>query len=84
MKMTAAELALNETVSDDIVEVMGLRLHNLDRAAITRRIVAAAYTKQKTLVVNANAQLVVLSQKMPWIRTLLSNVSIAPDRLFSS
>jgi N-acetylglucosaminyldiphosphoundecaprenol N-acetyl-beta-D-mannosaminyltransferase len=77
MKMTAAELALNETVSDDIVEVMGLRLHNLDRAAITRRIVAAAYTKQKTLVVNANAQLVVLSQKMPWIRTLFAQADIA-------
>jgi N-acetylglucosaminyldiphosphoundecaprenol N-acetyl-beta-D-mannosaminyltransferase len=61
----------------EIVEVMGLRLHNLDRHVIASRVVEAAVKKQKMLVVNANAHLVVLSQKLLWMRTLFSQADIA-------
>jgi N-acetylglucosaminyldiphosphoundecaprenol N-acetyl-beta-D-mannosaminyltransferase len=58
-------------------ELMGLPLHNLHRDEIARRVVSAALSKRKMLVVNANAQMMVLAQKLPWIRSLFAKADIA-------
>jgi N-acetylglucosaminyldiphosphoundecaprenol N-acetyl-beta-D-mannosaminyltransferase len=61
----------------DLIEVMGLRLHNLHRDVIAERVRLAAISKQKMLVVNANAHLVVLAQTNQWIPKLFSKANIA-------
>ena len=61
----------------DIIEVMGLRMHNLHRDVIAARVVEAAAAKRKMLVVNANAHFVVLSQRNPWMRELFARADIA-------
>jgi N-acetylglucosaminyldiphosphoundecaprenol N-acetyl-beta-D-mannosaminyltransferase len=61
----------------DLIEVMGLRLHNLHRDVIAERVRLAALSKQKMLVVNANAHLVVLAQTNQWIPKLFSKANIA-------
>jgi N-acetylglucosaminyldiphosphoundecaprenol N-acetyl-beta-D-mannosaminyltransferase len=63
--------------TSDMINVMGLRLHNLHRDVIAERVVAGALAGQKMLVVNANAHFVVLSQTNPWMRTLFSKADIA-------
>jgi N-acetylglucosaminyldiphosphoundecaprenol N-acetyl-beta-D-mannosaminyltransferase len=75
--MIGAERGPDHLLNAEIIEVMGLRLHNIDRHTIAKRVVAAADKKQKMLVVNANAHLVVLSQKLPWMRLLFSQADIA-------
>jgi N-acetylglucosaminyldiphosphoundecaprenol N-acetyl-beta-D-mannosaminyltransferase len=62
---------------DDTVNIMGLRLHDLHRDVIAQRVIAAVRLRQKLLVVNANAHLVVLSQRTPWIRALFLKADIA-------
>ncbi|MDE8345804.1 MAG: hypothetical protein POH28_06455 [Acidocella sp.] len=51
----------------DPLHVMGLPLHNIHRNAIIQRVIDGAVQQRKMMVVNANAQLVVLAQTMPWI-----------------
>ncbi len=65
------------SLPDDMVEIMGLQLHDLHRDVIAQRVIAAARLRRKLLVVNANAHLVVLSQTIPWIRTLFLKADIA-------
>jgi N-acetylglucosaminyldiphosphoundecaprenol N-acetyl-beta-D-mannosaminyltransferase len=72
-----AERVADHLINPEAVEVMGLRLHNLDRHAIAKRVALAAAKQQRMLVVNANAHLVVLSQKLPWMRLLFSQADIA-------
>ncbi|HTJ90103.1 MAG TPA: WecB/TagA/CpsF family glycosyltransferase [Acidocella sp.] len=62
---------------DNPVDIMGLRLHDLHRDVIAQRVIAAVRLRQKLLVVNANAHLVVLSQRSPWIRALFLKADIA-------
>jgi N-acetylglucosaminyldiphosphoundecaprenol N-acetyl-beta-D-mannosaminyltransferase len=71
------ECVADRLLNTEIVEVMGLHLHNLNRFEIAKRVALAAAKKQKMLVVNANAHLVVLSQKLPWMRQLFSQADIA-------
>jgi len=59
------------------IDIMGLRLHNLHRNAIAKRVIAAVNSKQKMLVVNANAHLVVLAQTVGWMSALFSKADIA-------
>ncbi len=61
----------------ETIDVMGLRLHNLDRHEIAKLVAAAAAQRSKSLVINANAHLVVLSKKLPWIRLLFLQADIA-------
>lgn len=61
----------------DVVNVMGLRLHNLHRHAIAQRVIAAAQRRQRLLVVNANAHLVVLAQNNSWLPELFLKADIA-------
>ena len=65
------------TAPSDIVEVMGLRIHNVHGNVIAHRVAAAALTKQKILVVNANAHFFVTAIKNPWMWTLFANAHIA-------
>jgi N-acetylglucosaminyldiphosphoundecaprenol N-acetyl-beta-D-mannosaminyltransferase len=58
-------------------ELMGLPLHNLHRDVIVNQIVAAARANRRMLVVNANAQMIVLAQRLPWIRDLFTKADIA-------
>jgi N-acetylglucosaminyldiphosphoundecaprenol N-acetyl-beta-D-mannosaminyltransferase len=62
--------------SDDI-HVMGLRLHNLHRFMIAQHVITAVQQQQRLLVVNANAHLVVLAQKNPWLPDLFMKADIA-------
>jgi N-acetylglucosaminyldiphosphoundecaprenol N-acetyl-beta-D-mannosaminyltransferase len=75
--MISAERVPDHLLNPEIIEVMGLRLHNLDRHAIARRVASAAANNQKMLVVNANAHLVVLSQKLSWMRQFFTQADIA-------
>ncbi len=75
--VTSNVILRDETSPTDVIEVMGLRLHNLHRDVIAQRVASAAILRRKTLVVNANAHLVVLSQTNPWIRALFSTADIA-------
>ena len=72
-----ADIQRGETSSSDLIEVMGLRLHNLHRTVIAERVKSAALSRQKMLVVNANAHLVVLAQRNSWIPKLFSRADIA-------
>lgn len=65
-----------DPTSDDI-HVMGLRLHNLHRFTIAQRVIAAVRHRQRLLVVNANAHLVVLAQKNDWLPELFKKADIA-------
>jgi N-acetylglucosaminyldiphosphoundecaprenol N-acetyl-beta-D-mannosaminyltransferase len=67
---------VSATPTDDI-SVMGLRLHNLHREQIAQKVIAAAAQKRRLLVVNANAHLVVLAQKNPWLPALFRKADIA-------
>jgi N-acetylglucosaminyldiphosphoundecaprenol N-acetyl-beta-D-mannosaminyltransferase len=64
-------------LSDDMVDIMGLRLHNLHRDVIAKRVISAVLSNQKMLVVNANANLIALSQTIHWIPDLFSKADIA-------
>ncbi len=59
------------------MEIMGLTLHDLHRDRIADVVFAASLARRKTLVVNANAHLVVLSQKETWLRAMFSAADIA-------
>jgi N-acetylglucosaminyldiphosphoundecaprenol N-acetyl-beta-D-mannosaminyltransferase len=58
-------------------DVMGLRLHNIHRAAIVDRVVEAVEARSRLLVVNANAHCVTLAQREPWMRALFDEADIA-------
>jgi N-acetylglucosaminyldiphosphoundecaprenol N-acetyl-beta-D-mannosaminyltransferase len=61
----------------DMIEIMGLRLHNLHRDVIAQAVISSVLMRRKMLVVNANAHLVVLSQNITWIRELFLKADIA-------
>lgn len=61
----------------DMIDIMGLRLHNLHRDVIAERVIAAVNSDRKMLVVNANANLVVLSQTIGWMPALFLKADIA-------
>lgn len=61
----------------DTIDIMGLRLHNLHRDVIAKNVETAVRAKRKMLVVNANAHLVVLSQKNEWMSSLFAKAGIA-------
>jgi N-acetylglucosaminyldiphosphoundecaprenol N-acetyl-beta-D-mannosaminyltransferase len=67
---------VSESPAND-VNVMGLRLHNLDRHRIAQSVIAAVREQRRLLVVNANAHLVVLAQKTPWMTALFLKADIA-------
>ncbi len=56
---------------------MGLRLDDIHRQVIADEVYHAAKNKKKMLVVNANAHLVVLSQKHVWLRSMFKAADIA-------
>ncbi len=58
-------------------ELMGLPLDHLHRDAISLKIVEAARARSKMLVVNANAQMMVLAQELPWMKSLFAKADIA-------
>ena len=62
---------------DAIVELMGLRLHDITQAMIVDRVVDAARSRRRMLVVNANAHLIVLSQTRHWLRDMFRAADIA-------
>ncbi|HVE21416.1 MAG TPA: WecB/TagA/CpsF family glycosyltransferase [Acidocella sp.] len=70
-------ISMAQTSESDMIDIMGLRLHNLHRSTIAERVITAAGSKQKMLVVNANANLVVLSQTLGWMSALFSKADIA-------
>lgn len=70
-------ISMAQTSEADMIDIMGLRLHNLHRSTIAERVIAAASSRQKILVVNANANLVVLSQTIGWISELFLKADIA-------
>jgi len=75
--------AVNGAVPDEniaareMIDVMGLRLHNLHRNVIAERVAAAAIAKRKMLVVNANASLIVLAQSNQWLGRMFETADIA-------
>ncbi len=73
----AAMRSSDPSPSFEDVELMGLRLHNVHRDEIRRRVVTATRAKRRMLVVNANAHLVVLSQRLEWLRELFLQANIA-------
>ncbi len=62
---------------DVTIDLMGLRLHDITEARIVDRVVDAARSRRKMLVVNANAHLVVLSQTKHWLRNMFQAADIA-------
>jgi N-acetylglucosaminyldiphosphoundecaprenol N-acetyl-beta-D-mannosaminyltransferase len=70
-------IPMAQTSEADMIDIMGLRLHNLHRDTIAERVIAAVNSDQKMLVVNANANLVVLSQTIEWMSALFSKADIA-------
>jgi N-acetylglucosaminyldiphosphoundecaprenol N-acetyl-beta-D-mannosaminyltransferase len=70
-------ISMAQTSEADMIDIMGLRLHNLHRGAIVERVIAAVNSRQQMLVVNANANLVVLSQTMGWMSALFLKADIA-------
>lgn len=70
-------ISMVQTSEADMVDIMGLRLHNLHRRVIAERVIAAVNSDQKMLVVNANANLVVLSQTIGWMSALFLKADIA-------
>ncbi len=69
------KIALPQAASSS--QLLGLRLDNLHRDAISRQVIAAARGAEKMLVVNANAQMMVLAQKLPWMKSLFAKADIA-------
>ena len=63
--------------ADGAVELMGIRLHDIPSDEIVARVVDAARSGRKMLVVNANAHLVVLSQTQTWLRGMFRAADIA-------
>jgi len=74
---SAAAVVSRGSDSAEVIEVMGLRLHDLDGKTIAERSVFAVRSGQKLLVVNANAHMVVLAQTRPWLRELFQRANIA-------
>ena len=72
-----AALGLSSRLGDDRFDVMGIHLHDLSRDEIADRVFLAAVAKRKMLVVNANANLVVLSQSETWLRSMFKQADIA-------
>ncbi|HTJ89411.1 MAG TPA: WecB/TagA/CpsF family glycosyltransferase [Acidocella sp.] len=70
-------ISVGQTSEACRIDIMGLRLHNLHRSVIAGRVIAAVNSGQKMLVVNANANLVVLSQTIGWMSALFSKADIA-------
>lgn len=70
-------VSMVQTSEADMIDIMGLRLHNLHRSAIAERVITAARSRRKMLVVNANANLVVLSQTLGWMPALFLKADIA-------
>jgi N-acetylglucosaminyldiphosphoundecaprenol N-acetyl-beta-D-mannosaminyltransferase len=66
-----------QTSEADMIDIMGVRLHDLHRDVIAKRVIAAVNSDQKMLVVNANANLIVLSQTIGWMSALFSKADIA-------
>lgn len=62
---------------DKTYDVMGLRLHDLHRTEIADRVLAAVMSRQKYLVVNANAHLVTLAQSRPWLFDMFKAADLA-------
>ena len=58
-------------------DFLGLRLHDMDGAAIAEAAAAAVRERRSLLVLNANAHMVVLTQRQPWLRDLLNRAEIA-------
>jgi N-acetylglucosaminyldiphosphoundecaprenol N-acetyl-beta-D-mannosaminyltransferase len=56
---------------------MGLWLDNLHRDTISQKVIAASRSGAKMLVVNANAQMMVLAQNLPWMKSLFAKADIA-------
>ncbi len=59
------------------IDLMGLRLHDITQDRIVDRVVDAARSGRRMLVVNANAHLVVLSQTRHWLRDMFRAADIA-------
>jgi N-acetylglucosaminyldiphosphoundecaprenol N-acetyl-beta-D-mannosaminyltransferase len=70
-------IPMAQTSEADMIDIMGLRLHNLHRSALAERVIAAVHSGRKMLVVNANANLLVLSQTMGWMSALFLKADIA-------
>jgi len=58
-------------------ELMGLRLDNLHRDEISAQVVAAARARRGLLVLNANAQMMVLAQTLSWLPPFFRRADIA-------
>jgi N-acetylglucosaminyldiphosphoundecaprenol N-acetyl-beta-D-mannosaminyltransferase len=63
--------------SESAIELMGIRLDNLHRDEISASVVAAARGGQRLLVLNANAQMMVLAQKHAWLPAFFRRADIA-------
>ena len=57
-------------------EFLGLRLDDMDGDAIAAEAAAAVRERRSLLVLNANAHMVVLSKRQPWLRDLLNRADI--------
>lgn len=68
---------LSGTTDAFAIDLMGLRLHDIQASEIVSRVVHSALTNRKMLVVNANAHLVVLSQTERWLRDMFLAADIA-------
>ena len=75
--LTPEQTIETEVATKNCVDLMGLPLHNMKRDLIVQQIVSAARIKRKMLVLNANAQMIVLAQKSPWIKRLFGRAEIA-------
>lgn len=64
-------------MSYPVVNVMGLRLMDIPREEIVRRVVEAVRSGQMLRVVNANAHCMTLAQKETWLRRLFDQAEIA-------
>jgi N-acetylglucosaminyldiphosphoundecaprenol N-acetyl-beta-D-mannosaminyltransferase len=58
-------------------ELMGLQLDHLHRDTISQKVIDAARAGGKMMVVNANAQMMVLAQNLPWMKSLFARADIA-------
>jgi N-acetylglucosaminyldiphosphoundecaprenol N-acetyl-beta-D-mannosaminyltransferase len=62
---------------DGRFEFLGLRLDDMDGDAIAAAAAAAVRERRSLLVLNANAHMVVLTKREPWLRDLLNRADIA-------
>jgi N-acetylglucosaminyldiphosphoundecaprenol N-acetyl-beta-D-mannosaminyltransferase len=65
------------TAPEDLVQVMGLQIHDLHRDTIAQRVIAAVTARKKMLVLNANAHLVNLAQHNDWMPAMFAQADIA-------